>query len=224
MKLFREFLYFLKKPELGDPVSLSFFQSLMIVLRSIPIYFLFIFICSIIFIPLSFFNLIPEFPHRNRSDIIDLVILAPILEELLFRLPLRNFFKNIFLSISLLFYALTKSVLGIYIVIPSSILILILPYIPGLFIQIETIVNKNARKFFPAIFYIISLIFGFLHITNFDHLTKTQYFISPAIVFYQILLGFYLGFLRVRFKWGIIYSIVTHAVFNSFPVLIKMIF
>lgn len=222
MNLKKEFIKFLKKPELVVPVSLSPKQSVVLFFKSTSLYFLFILICTLFFIPLSLFDLIPELPKRSLSDAYILIIVAPILEELLFRLPLRNFFKNIFFSLAFIFYALTKTYFGIPATVAIAILIVTLPYFPRFIDSHEKSVNNFIKKNYPYFFYFAALFFGFLHITNIDNLTTAHYFVSPVIVLYQILLGLLLGFVRVKYKWGIIYSIFMHAVFNSIPVLIKL--
>ncbi|QGY43591.1 CPBP family intramembrane metalloprotease [Maribellus comscasis] len=223
MNLLSQFLRFLKKPEIAPPVVLSLGQSLLLLIKSIPIYFLLIFVCTILFIPLSILDLIPESPNRSLADAVDIIVIAPILEELFFRMPLRNFFRNIFVTLSLLFYALTKSLFGIPLTIALSLIIIGLPQIPNFINRQEQKVNNQMKRYFPFVFYLISLSFGFLHVTNFERLSIGQYLVSPIIVFYQILLGLYLGFLRVKFKRGIIYSILIHALFNSIPVLLKLL-
>ena len=172
---------------------------------------------------MSIFNLVPEPPRRSLSDIYDIVMIAPILEELFFRLPLRNFFKNIFFTLSILFYVLTKSCLGMPFSLTIALGIVAIPYIPGFMSWLEVRVNNTIERLFPFFFYLVALSFGFLHITNLEHLTTTQLFFSPVIVFYQILLGLYLGFLRVKFEWGIVYSIFVHSMFNAIPILIKIL-
>ena len=96
MKFIKKLLHFVNKPELHPPVSLSLKQSVIVLLKCLPLYFVFILICTILFIPLSFIDGIPEMPNLQLSDAWQIIILAPLLEELAFRLPLRNFFKNIF--------------------------------------------------------------------------------------------------------------------------------
>jgi hypothetical protein len=69
---------------------------------------------------------------------------------------------------------------------------------------------KNSR-FFPFAFYILNLVFGFYHITNFEITTQILLF-SPLLVAPQIFVGFLLGFVRVKF--GLIWSIAMHAIYN----------
>lgn len=89
------------------------------------------------------------------------VVIAPILEELLFRAPLTLFKK------------------------------------------------KNT---FRIAFYSITLLFGLVHISNYELTTRILIF-TPILVSPQILLGFYLGYLRVRF--GLLWAIALHACFNG---------
>ncbi|HYQ59072.1 MAG TPA: CPBP family glutamic-type intramembrane protease [Draconibacterium sp.] len=223
MKLIKTFISFLKNPELSIPVSLSFKQSFLLLVKSIPLYILFVLFCALLFVPLAVFEIMPEFPNRQISDIKWLIVFAPVLEELFFRLPLRNSFKNAFVPIALCFYSATKSTIGIWFAIPFSTLIIIMPYFPNFINQKEEAINGLVRRHFGMFFYIISIVFGAAHMTNFEILTKAQILLTPIIIAYQILLGLYLGFVRVKYKWGIVYAILIHSLFNSIPVIIKFL-
>lgn len=67
------------------------------------------------------------------------------------------------------------------------------------------------KPYFKFVFYALTLIFGFYHITNFEP-TTTILLLSPLLVAPQISVGAILGFIRVRF--GLIYAIAFHAVYN----------
>jgi hypothetical protein len=85
-------LLFLKQPELKAPVAFSFKQLAMIFLQSFLVYFIILLICSIFFIPLSLFGKLPEIPKHQQSDMIWILLYAPILEELHYAtLPTRCF-------------------------------------------------------------------------------------------------------------------------------------
>ncbi len=88
------------------------------------------------------------------------VILAPLLEELIFRGPL-GLFKN--------------------------------------------------RKSFAYAFYISVLLFGMIHISNFEDLNG-HYWAVPFMILPQLCAGTFLGFIRV--KQGLIWSILLHAGHN----------
>lgn len=66
-------------------------------------------------------------------------------------------------------------------------------------------------KFFPFIFYVLTLGFGFMHISNYE-MTYQNLVLSPILVSPQLAAGFLLGFTRVRF--GLLYSIMLHALYN----------
>lgn len=70
---------------------------------------------------------------------------------------------------------------------------------------------KN-KKWFPLAFHSSALLFGFIHITNYEINTNILLF-SPILVAPQIALGFYLGYIRVKF--GFIYSVLLHATYNG---------
>jgi hypothetical protein len=89
------------------------------------------------------------------------VVLAPLLEELLFRAPLALF--------------------------------------------------ENSR-FFKIAFYTSALLFGAVHLNNFE--TFTDYFwLAPVLIAPQAAAGFFLGFVRV--KLGLSWSILLHAAHNA---------
>lgn len=223
MKIFNDFIRFIKKPELSTPVSLKFGQIILLLIKSLLLYLIFIVISVIFFIPLSLFDLIPELPKRQLSDSLWIIGIGPVIEEMIFRFPLKNFFKNIFISIAILFFVFVKKYIGIPLTALIALLIALLPYILTSKSEGERIINSLVKNNYPYFFYFITLSFGFLHLSNLNNLTSSHYIVSPVIVLYQILLGLYLGFLRVKYKWGIILSILVHAIFNAIPILIKLL-
>ena len=118
------------------------------------------------------------------------VIIAPFLEEIMFRLVLK--FRSNFL-----------------ILWPLQLLILL---------QVSNKINllKTIRnfwnKFYVWIFYLITIAFGLIHILNFKP-SINIYLLAPVLVAPQILIGISLGYLRIRF--GLIWSILFHAFYNG---------
>ena len=118
------------------------------------------------------------------------VIIAPFLEEIMFRLVLK--FRSNFL-----------------ILWPLQLLILL---------QVSNKINllKTIRnfwnKFYAWIFYLITIAFGLIHILNFKP-SLNIYLLAPVLVAPQILIGINLGYLRIRF--GLIWSILFHAFYNG---------
>jgi len=68
------------------------------------------------------------------------------------------------------------------------------------------------QRFFKIAIYTSTLLFGFIHITNYE-LTLRILLFSPFLVAPQVFLGFYLGYTRVRF--GLLWAIALHACFNG---------
>lgn len=79
------------------------------------------------------------------------------------------------------------------------------------------------KPYFKYVFYALTLIFGFYHITNFE-MNTTILLLSPLLVAPQISIGAILGFIRVRF--GLLWSIALHAIYNLIlmgPVLVMQL-
>ena len=118
------------------------------------------------------------------------VIMAPLLEEVMFRLILR--FRSNFLILW-----------SIHI---------------GVALQLgqKRSLLKTARKvwdkFYGLVFYLMTMAFGLMHIMNFEP-SLNIYLLAPILVAPQILIGINLGYLRVRF--GLIWSILFHAFYNG---------
>lgn len=69
---------------------------------------------------------------------------------------------------------------------------------------------KNS-KCFSILFYLFTLTFGLVHISNFE-LSTHVILLAPLLVAPQISVGFLLGFIRVKF--GLLWSMVMHALYN----------
>ena len=118
------------------------------------------------------------------------VIVAPLLEEVMFRLILK--FRSNFLI-------LWSIHIGV-----------------ALHLGQKRSLLKTARKvwdkFYGRVFYLMTMAFGLMHIMNFEP-SLNIYLLAPILVAPQILIGINLGYLRVRF--GLIWSILFHAFYNG---------
>lgn len=77
------------------------------------------------------------------------------------------------------------------------------------------------KKSFRWIFYGFALAFGYMHIANYE-LNTTIWLLSPILVAPQIVLGLFLGYIRVTL--GLIYSILFHAVYNAILIVPSVLF
>ena len=66
--------------------------------------------------------------------------------------------------------------------------------------------------FFPIAFYFSCVAFGMVHLSNFENGASLLLW-APLLVAPQIIMGFFLGFLRV--KLGLFYAILMHAGHNG---------
>ncbi|WP_075344419.1 CPBP family intramembrane glutamic endopeptidase [Tenacibaculum agarivorans] len=92
---------------------------------------------------------------------------------------------------------------------------IVAPLLEELFFRAPITLFKD-KSTFRILFYLFAVFFGFVHITNFE-LTPNVLLLSPILVAPQVILGGYLGFIRVRF--GLQWSIVLHATYNAFFIL-----
>ena len=227
MNRIRLFWDFIINPKY-DRINYGFMHSVKETFIYYLIEFLFVLIIMTpiwIFIPIKnsgLGHLINE--YSTIQVILIAVIVVPIIEESIFRLPI--IFKPIYLAISfslltfgivsqlgydlgLLEYktALVKR-LGI-----SVFVALIIFYLSNRNHDRLQLFWKNNIKY---IYFSSAIIFGFVHIGNIGWTWEhVAYF--PIVFFPQLLSGFVFGFIRLRF--GFLYAIIIHALNNFLPTL-----
>jgi hypothetical protein len=160
-----------------------------------------------------------EFNYSSLRILLAGLILGPIIEEVLFRFLLipRHIHFVIFTSFSfcLAMISLLKGS-NIYLIIFLTLGII------SCFFCLNIKYLRKAQKLvlnhFRLYFYFSCILFGFYHITNYIPLNYKLFLIMPVIVFPQMILGTFLGYLRMKF--GILYSILFHSITNVFPILI----
>lgn len=127
------------------------------------------------------------------------VIIAPVFEELIFRLYLR--YKNN--------YALHFL---ISIVSPTGV---------RNEQKAETFLISIWKKRYKFIFYFSAVLFGLIHIINYEF-SYTILLLSPILVAPQIILGLIIGYLRVRI--GFVSGLLLHSLHNAFVLGISLFF
>jgi hypothetical protein len=149
-----------------------------------------------------------------------LAIVAPILEELTFRLGLKFSKRNFIVMIGGLTYILLKILLdlNLYIAIASALSIATL-LVFTLSPKIVIILTNYWRNNRLIIFYLLILSFSFLHITNYN-LNSSILIYIPIMAFSHFLGGVIFSYARL--KYSILMSVVLHIIHNamlSFPYL-----
>jgi hypothetical protein len=143
-------------------------------------------------------------------EIIYGVLLAPIIEEVFFRLIYVFSQRNlvIILSASVLF--------EVYFIVNENLLKSII-FLVAIILVIALILNFNRSrtnfyKHFSFFFYFIAGLFAIIHLGNFTGLSLTSLMLGLLMVIPQFLAGIILGYIRVRF--GFIYAIIFHTLVN----------
>ncbi len=77
--------------------------------------------------------------------------------------------------------------------------------------------QKLWDKIFPFLVYASSVIFGFVHLTNYTNDGFWFYVFSPIIIASQLIGGFIITFIRV--KYNFFYGILYHALWNALIIL-----
>ena len=72
--------------------------------------------------------------------------------------------------------------------------------------------EKTWHKIFPVIFYTSVLTFGFVHITNYELTNIWILIAAPILVFTQIIGGFVMSYLRIKFNFWM--GFLYHALWN----------
>lgn len=88
--------------------------------------------------------------------------------------------------------------------------VIVAPFLEELLFRAPLTMFKANRSFKYA-FYCSVLLFGLMHITNFEGLNG-QYWAIPVLVSPQLSAGIFLGFIRTRL--GLFWSILLHAAHN----------
>jgi membrane protease YdiL (CAAX protease family) len=202
-----ELMAFLRNPkdEMGPELTIAqkFKILFSLVLLEIPLMGAF----SLIMMGLEELKLVDTEGHKvvelfKSLPVVVLIILTaiiiPFFEELIFRLYLRyknNYLLHFIISLVSLTGARNEK-------------------------KAETVLTSLWKKKYTYIFYFSAILFGIVHITNYK-LSYTILLLSPILIAPQILVGLFIGFLRVRygFVWGFLLHALHNAVFVGIGIL-----
>lgn len=175
-------------------------------------------------------NLIDVSIQKNLlSTIVAAVIVAPILEELIFRgwlgknrLVLAGSFFLVLCILGL--FLLPKISLGGLYGIAFGVSYMVMIFVLSLVILFSKHFRSNITNFvtnhFRLFFYLSAILFGMAHISN-NTMLREFWYLTPLFALPQLWGGLVLGYIRTRF--GILYSILTHFINNLFAVSILIL-
>ena len=213
---------FLKKPICKSDSS-SHTESLGRLLVILVIDVVAIFVIGMILLTLEEYNLVDTEDHAVEAMMKEYpflvvmslaVIVVPFFEEVIFRLYLRFSKRNITLS-----FLLIAIFVGAAIYESSLLGSIIFSLVPIVFVILLLSGDQFAAKMedfwkdhFLIVFYFSAIIFGVVHITNFQS-TSSNYAFLPLLVLPQIAMGIFAGYLRVRS--GLLWGFALHALHNA---------
>jgi len=251
--LLNEYFNYLKSPVRKMPKEKLTFKTL---LHIVGIHYIFLIGAAIILSIATFAFGLNDLPHaiedmvENSSKLmllVSLVVVAPLVEELLFRFPLRYRRGTLFILLSvcsIFVYYLTAYYLPDTILenVPQDqqteeafaalgetnltamtltslffIFGLILILILGASKNWLNNVGKTLDLNFGYFFFITAMLFGYVHIMNFTG-GGIQWFHVPFLIIPQFVMGLFFGFTRLKF--GMWSNIFLHAVNNLLPGLV----
>lgn len=224
----KELFHFLISPTSNpNTININIGQSVKLAFRWFTKALLLALLCNIPRFIIYFFDLGPikSALIEKPLDILAVAIIMPILEESIFRLPLK--FKPCYfiISLSLFIYCILPISYGYY----KS---LIIASIAGIITSITIYSNKNKSQAifsyiyhskFHIIFYFYTLFFGFMHIANYPNLGFIHILLSPLIILPQLILGAIIGYVRVKYNHGFIMAIIIHILCNTTQLLPNII-
>ncbi|MFM6947851.1 MAG: lysostaphin resistance A-like protein [Aquirufa sp.] len=127
------------------------------------------------------------------------VIMIPLIEELFFRLYLR-FRHNLLAQLIILLTSITGK--------PNK-------------IKVKTHLANFWTNQFRAIFYFSAIVFGLVHLSNYDY-SVSLFLVAPLLVAPQFIVGLFLGYLRV--KHNVMVGFFFHAIHNTIFLIIPLFF
>ena len=155
------------------------------------------------------------FQQKRYSSILIISIIAPFLEEIIFRLPLvlrQTYVKYALFSSIIYFFSLIWAKSDLVYFLYAGIIILIFS---SLLIVRENIIEKLNTRYRKQIVWGSVLLFSVIHFGNFEPLTIQT---LPLICIRQIpVLSFAVFATYLRLKSGVMYAILFHFFVNSFP-------
>jgi len=159
----------------------------------------------------------------GRYSFIVVVLVAPIFEEIIFRLPLKLGKVGISITAGLICYRLLAGRLfasefyDLYSYLKIAIA-LIFSLITFKFLPASWLVAMKANyKYF---FYSVAVIFALVHLSNFSSFNYSVLLFYPFFTLPQFLMGLLIGYVRV--EYGFLYGIALHSMINLPAFLISL--
>lgn len=234
-KMFKD----LKNPKFEIDTGDTLFQKVLFLLKSYLVTFICTFLSVSIIMIIDAF--IVKFLHQNsiwseirnsnskirlmfgRYSYVIIAIAIPLIEEIIFRLPLNLKKSCLAISLSFLYLRFSGNFLTHILNLTKTEDLIKISITGIIFLLIMVIVKQDKlnhlkREHYKFIFYFIAVGFGLIHILNFHIINYYLLFFYPIFVLPQIFMGVIIG--NIRIKYGFIWGWALHCLINSTSFLI----
>ncbi len=224
----------LKNPKFEIDTSTTFIHKVLFLLKS----YLVTFICTLlsVFIIMIVDAFIVKALHQNsiwseminsnsrgklmfgRYSYLFIAIAIPLIEEMIFRLPLNLKKSSVAFSLSILYLRFSGNFLTHILDITKTedlikIFIAVIIFLAIMLIVKQDKLNQLKREHYIFTFYFIAVGFGLIHILNFQSINYFLFLFYPIFVLPQIFMGVIIG--NIRIKYGFIWGWALHCLINS---------
>ena len=235
MSIIREFTTYIRRPYYFEHKEKWSKETIISLLKLFALKFVIIFLAFIFArILLSFFIGADQMPSNQSlkkirnidlSRILMVAIFGPFFEELLFRSWLRKRWSILSIPLLLILIYAFIIVQGLDILTDKTMFyIIMITFIIYAFVIYNVLSRKKLahaliEKSFPIIFWITALLFGLVHLSNFNSLNGIGP-VAVLLVLPQIISGIFYGFICMRFSFSA--SFLMHSVWNGSIVLLAI--
>ncbi len=82
--------------------------------------------------------------------------------------------------------------------------------------------KKRWNSIFKYLLYLLAVLFGLIHLTNYNNTETIFYILSPVIIGSQLIGGFLLSYVRIKLNF--LWSVFQHGAFNFTLIILSIIF
>ncbi len=228
--MIKSFIEYLKNPVSTDDPEIFTFK---IYFKLIVLGYLLVFMSSIFVAIIRTFNVLPHYFNPKIDSLkgmdsiyffLFVVLVGPLIEEILCRLNLKITKLNIAVFLAVFIPVITKiiffSEFHRYFYLSS------IPLFFGIYYAINRFsfpldeIENFVKSKFKYVFHLSAIVFGMIHLTNYDTIYWWMIVIIPLLTAPYISMGYLFGF--VRMKYGFVNGFLMHSTVNFISVFLVM--
>ncbi|NEW82898.1 MAG: CPBP family intramembrane metalloprotease [Mariniphaga sp.] len=228
--MIKNFFEYLKNPVSTDDPEIFTFK---IYFKLIVLGYLLVFMSSIFVAIIRTFNVLPHYfnPKIDSLKGIDsiffflfVILVGPLIEEILCRLNLKITKLNIAVFFAVLIPVIIKLIFfrafHLYFYLSSLPLFIGIYYAINRFGFASDKIEIFVKSKFKYVFHLSAIVFGMIHLTNYDTIYWWMIVIIPLLTAPYISMGYLFGY--VRMKYGFVNGFLMHSTVNFISVLLVM--